>query len=65
MRNPWTTKNPFMSAWLSGANRVAGAASAQVRSAAKREVASAQADVSRQIVDFWTAGLGGGKKPRR
>ncbi len=65
MRNPWTTKNPFMSAWLSGANRVAGAARGQARAAAKREVASAQTEMSRQIIDFWSASLGGGKKPRR
>ena len=65
MRNPWTTKNPFMSAWLNGANRVAGSARGHAKAAVKREVASAQAEMSRQIIDFWAAGLAGGKKPRR
>ena len=54
MRNPWTTKNPFMSAWLSAANKVAGSARGHATAAAKREVASVQADATRQIVDFWT-----------
>ena len=65
MRNPWTTKNPFMSAWLNGANRVAGSARGHAKAAVKREVASAQAEMSRQIIDFWATGLAGGKKPRR
>lgn len=54
MRSPWTTKNPFMSAWLSAANKVAGSARGHATAAAKREVASVQADATRQIVDFWT-----------
>ena len=58
MRNPWTTKNPFMSAWLSAANKVAGSARGHATAAAKREVAAVQADATRQIVDFWT-----GKSP--
>ena len=65
MRNPWTNKNPFMSAWLSGANRVAGSARGHTKATVKRDVASAQAEMSRQIIDFWAAGLAGGKKPRR
>ena len=54
MRNPWTTKNPFMSAWLSAANKAAGSARGHASAAAKREVAAVQADATRQIVDFWT-----------
>ena len=54
MRNPWTTKNLFMSAWLSAANKVAGSARGHATAAAKREVAAVQADATRQIVDFWT-----------
>jgi hypothetical protein len=53
MSNPWTKKNPFMSMWLSAANRTAGAARGQATSAAKRGVAAAQADATRQILDFW------------
>jgi len=54
MRNPWTTKNPFMSMWLSAANRTAGSARGQATAAAKRNVATAQADVTRQMLDFWS-----------
>ncbi|MEJ8848288.1 hypothetical protein [Variovorax rhizosphaerae] len=54
MRNPWTTKNPFMSMWLSAANRAAGSAKGQATAAAKRNVATAQADVTRQVLDFWS-----------
>ena len=58
MRNPWTTKNLFMSAWLSAANKVAGSARGHATAAAKREVSAVQSDATRQIVDFWT-----GKSP--
>jgi len=54
MRNPWTTKNPFMSMWLSAANRTAGSAKGQATAAAKRSVATAQADLTRQMLDFWS-----------
>ena len=37
MSNPWLKKNPFMSMWLSGANRMAGLATAQ----AKRQISAA------------------------
>ena len=54
MRNPWTTKNPFMSAWLSAANKVAGSARGQATAAVKRQAASIQADAAKQVVDFWS-----------
>ncbi|MBC7955445.1 MAG: hypothetical protein H7Y33_06215 [Cytophagales bacterium] len=54
MRNPWTTKNPFMSAWLSTANRIAGSARGQATAAAKRQVATMQSDAAKQVVDFWS-----------
>jgi hypothetical protein len=53
MRNPWTSKNPFMSMWLSAANKSAGTARGQATAAAKREIASAQADAMRQFLAFW------------
>ncbi len=56
MRNPWTTKNPFMSAWLSSANKVMGSARGQATAAAKRQVATTQADLTRQMIDFWSGG---------
>lgn len=51
--NPWTKKNPFMSMWLSAANRTAGSARGMAANAAKRNVAQAQAEAARQILDFW------------
>ena len=56
MRNPWTTKNPFMSLWLSSANKAMGSARAQATAAAKRQLATAQAEAeaARQVVDFWS-----------
>ena len=54
MRNPWTSKNPFMSMWLSAANKAAGTARGTATAAAKRQIATAQADAMRQFLDFWT-----------
>ncbi len=54
MRNPWTTKNPFMSLWLSSANKVIGSARGQTTAAAKRQVASIQSEATKQVVDFWS-----------
>ncbi|RZL85924.1 MAG: hypothetical protein EOP82_31675 [Variovorax sp.] len=68
MRNPWTTKNPAMSMWLSAANRVAGSARGQATAAAKRQVATTQAEITRQIIDFWSGKSTlpvSRKKPRR
>jgi hypothetical protein len=54
MANPWTKKNPFMSMWLSSANSAMGSARAQATAATKRQVAAAQAESAKQIVDFWS-----------
>jgi hypothetical protein len=54
MRNPWTTKNPFMSIWLSSANRVAGSARGQAAAAMKRQTKTVQAEAAKQMIDFWT-----------
>ena len=54
MRNPWTTKNPFMSVWLSSANKVMGSARGQATAAAKRQVTAIQADAAKQVIDFWS-----------
>jgi len=48
-----------MSMWLSAANKSLGTARGHATSMAKRQVAAAQADVTRQVLDFWT-----GKPPR-
>ena len=41
MANPWLKKNPFMSMWLSTANRVAGSLRAKATAQAKRQVKAA------------------------
>lgn len=38
MANPWLKKNPFMSMWLSTANRVAGTVRGKTIAQAKRQV---------------------------
>jgi hypothetical protein len=54
MRNPWTAKNPFMSIWLSAANRGMGAARGQAAAAAKRQVTAIQTEAAKQLIDFWS-----------
>jgi len=54
MRNLWTTKNPFMSVWLSSANKVMGSARGQAAAAAKRQVAAMQAEAAKHVIDFWS-----------
>ena len=55
MRNPWTTKNPFMSA------------RGQATAAAKRQDAPAQAEAAKHVIEFWSgksASRSTKKKPR-
>jgi hypothetical protein len=55
MRNPWTTKNPFISA------------RGQATAAAKRQVAPGQAEAAKQVIDFRSgksASRSTRKKPR-
>ena len=57
MSNPWLKKNPFMSMWLSGANRIAGTfrghASAQVR----RQVNAAMTEAASATHKIWSDAL--------
>ena len=68
MKNPWLKKNPLMSLWLSGANKVAGAARGQAAAIVKREATRASKDAvaegTRQVLDFWGGGLGAAPKPK-
>ena len=68
MKNPWVKKNPFMSMWLSGANRVAGAARGQIAASVKREGTKASKQASsaaaKQVLDFWSTVLGGAASGR-
>jgi len=45
MSNPWLKKNPFMSMWLSTANRIAGSVRGQATAEANRQLKAAVADV--------------------
>jgi hypothetical protein len=38
MTNPWLKKNPLMSMWLSGANRIAATMRGQATAQAKRQI---------------------------
>jgi len=42
MPNPWLKKNPFMSMWLSAANRIAGSMRGQTAAQAKRQINAAE-----------------------
>jgi hypothetical protein len=64
MSNPWLKKNPFMSMWLTAANKAAGSARGQATSALRREVAASQAEATRQVLDFW-AGKPGSQAARK
>ena len=61
MANPWTKRNPFLSLWLSGANRMAGKARAAATAAAMRQ----QTQLVRQAARSWTAAWTAALKPKR
>jgi len=63
MANPWTRKNPFMSMWLSAANKSAGAARGQAARAAGRQIATAQGDAMRTARTLLAAVLQQGEPP--
>lgn len=58
MKNPWLKMNPFMSMWLTGANKVMGSARGQATAAVKREatkaVAAATAAAVKQLTEVRT-----------
>jgi len=58
MSNPWLKRNPFLSLWLSGANKVMGSARGQINAALKREASKAGAPMTeaatRQVTGVWT-----------
>ena len=56
MSNPWLKKNPFMSLWLSGANRMASTMRSQATAQAKRQISAA---VTKATNDNLKAMLGG------
>ena len=69
MNNPWVKKNPFLSMWMSGANRVASTARAQATAAIKREATQASRSATsagaKQVLDFWSAATARASTPGR
>jgi hypothetical protein len=63
LKNPWGTKNPMLSFWLSGANAMLGSARGHAMSSARRQSQAMMAEGARQWVSLWTGGLAG--KPTR
>lgn len=62
MRNPW------MSMYLSAANKMVGAARSQMMAEAGRQRATANRKAAKQVMDFWTGGIAAAppkKKQRR
>ncbi len=58
-------RNPFMSLWLSAANRVANTGRGLAMAATRRQQAAATAATAKEVSGFWARALGATKKPRR
>jgi hypothetical protein len=58
-------KNPFMSLWLSGANKVAGAARGHFLNEARRQQAIMTRKAQKAVADFWGEVLKPGAKRRK
>lgn len=55
MANPWLKKNPFMSLWLSAANRAAGSIRGQATAEANRQVKAAAQQMQTDAIKAWAA----------
>ena len=69
MSNPWLKKNPFMSMWLSTANRIGGSLRGQATAQAKRQVRAAVTEATNENIRLWSAAglppVAKKKKPRQ
>ena len=67
MSNPWLKKNPFMSMWLSSANRIAGSLRGQATAEVKRQVKAAATEATNENIKLWSAAVSApaAKKARR
>lgn len=54
MSNPWLKKNPFMSVWLSAANRLAGSIRGQASAQATRQIKTAATQAQNDVIQLWT-----------
>lgn len=65
MRNPWLKKNPFLSMWLSGANRLVGSVRGHATAQARRQVNAAVAAATKDNLKLWSDAMKGAPaKPR-
>jgi hypothetical protein len=65
MNNPWLKKNPWLSLWLSGANRAGAVARGAATAEAHRQAARMIAESQRQMLQFWTGGVTGTARKRK
>ena len=68
MSNPFTKKNPLMSLWLSGANRMAGKSRAAATAAVRRQQAAAVTETTKAMTAFWSGFFSpapAGKRPKK
>ena len=65
MKNPWLKKNPLMSMWLSGANRVAGSMRGHATAQAKRNATTVAKAATAETLRLWTSALTGAKPARK
>lgn len=65
MKSPWTSRNPFLSMYLSGANAVAGAARGRIAAEFKRQARTMMTASARQMIDLWSGMLIGTPPKRR
>lgn len=65
MTNPFLKKNPFMSMWLSGANRAANTARGQLMSQSKRQTSAAVNKATQDVFSFWVDTMSPAVKTRK
>lgn len=69
MSNPWLKKNPFMSMWLSGANRIAGTFRGRASAQVKRHVNATMTEAASASRRIWSdaqkAALSGARAKRK
>jgi hypothetical protein len=58
-------KNPFLSLWLSGANRVLGAARGHAMNEMRRQQGIALRKAQKSMLDFWAGALNPGATKKR
>lgn len=68
MSYPWLKRNPFMSMWLSGANRIAGSMRSHATAQAKRQTNAAMTNMTTEGMKTWMDALspvGSKKRPKK